>query len=69
MDFDNLLSGPSAAHWLGSDQMGRDTLARLIVGARIALSVSLGAVGLGVLPRGRGWVGRLWPTVAATDPG
>ena len=49
MDFDNLLSGPSAAHWLGSDQMGRDTLARLIVGARIALSVSLGAVGLGVL--------------------
>ena len=49
MDFDNLLSSPSAAHWLGSDQMGRDTLARLIVGARIALSVSLGAVGLGVL--------------------
>ena len=49
MDFDNLLSGPSAAHWLGSDQMGRDTLARLIVGARIALMVSLGAVGLGVL--------------------
>ena len=49
MDFDNLLSGPSAAHWLGSDQMGRDTLARLIVGARIALFVSLGAVGLGVL--------------------
>ena len=29
--------------------MGRDTLARLIVGARIALSVSLGAVSLGVL--------------------
>ncbi len=49
MDFDNLLSDPSAAHWLGSDQMGRDTLARLIVGARIALMVSLGAVGLGVL--------------------
>ena len=49
MDFDNLLSGPTAAHLLGSDQMGRDTLARLIVGARIALFVSLGAVGLGVL--------------------
>ncbi len=49
MDFENLLSGFSTEHWLGSDQMGRDTLARLIVGARVALLVSLGAVGLGVL--------------------
>ena len=49
MDFDNLLSGFSSQHLLGSDQMGRDTLARLIVGARIALMVSLGAVGLGAL--------------------
>ena len=49
MDFENLLSGFSAEHWLGSDQMGRDTLARLIVGAQVALMVSLGAVGLGVL--------------------
>ena len=49
MDFANLLSGVSAEHWLGSDQMGRDTLARLIVGAQVALLVSLGAVGLGVL--------------------
>ena len=29
--------GPSAAHWLGSDEMGRDTLARLTVGADRAL--------------------------------
>ena len=49
MDFDNLLSGMTTEHWLGTDQMGRDTLARLIVGARVALIVSLGAVGLGVL--------------------
>ena len=49
MDFANLLSGISAEHLLGSDQMGRDTLARLIVGAQVALMVSLGAVGLGVL--------------------
>ena len=49
MDFDNLLSGFSSQHLLGSDQMGRDTLARLIFGARIALMVSLGAVGLGAL--------------------
>lgn len=49
MDFDHLLSGISTEHWLGSDQMGRDTLARLIKGAQVALMVSLGAVGLGVL--------------------
>ena len=49
MDFDNLLQGISAEHWLGSDQMGRDTLSRLIYGARVALMVSLGAVGIGVI--------------------
>ena len=49
MDFDNLLQGISAEHWLGSDQMGRDTLSRLIYGARVALMVSLGAVGIGVV--------------------
>jgi peptide/nickel transport system permease protein len=49
MDFDNLLQGISADHVLGSDQMGRDTLSRLIYGARVALMVSLGAVGIGVV--------------------
>ena len=48
MDFDNLLQGISTEHLLGSDQMGRDTLSRLIYGARVALMVSLGAVGIGV---------------------
>lgn len=49
MDFDNLLQGISSEHLLGSDQMGRDTLSRLIYGARVALMVSLGAVGIGVI--------------------
>ena len=49
MDFDNLLSNISSTHLLGSDQLGRDTLARLIYGARIALIVCIGAIGLGVL--------------------
>ncbi len=49
MDFDNLLQGISREHVLGSDQMGRDTLSRLIYGARVALIVSLGAVGIGVI--------------------
>jgi peptide/nickel transport system permease protein len=42
MNFGALLKGPSGAHLLGTDQFGRDVLARLVWGAR--LSVSIGAV-------------------------
>jgi ABC-type dipeptide/oligopeptide/nickel transport system permease subunit len=49
MDFSNLLGEPSQAHPLGTDQLGRDVLSRLIVGSQTALSVSVGAVGLGVI--------------------
>jgi peptide/nickel transport system permease protein len=49
MDFDSLLAGLSLAHPFGTDQLGRDTLSRLILGARVAMEVSVGAVGLGVL--------------------
>ena len=42
MDFAALLKGPSRAHLLGTDQFGRDVLARLVWGAR--LSVGIGAV-------------------------
>jgi peptide/nickel transport system permease protein len=38
------LAGPSGAHWLGTDQLGRDVLSRLIFGARISLQISLYAV-------------------------
>ncbi|MBN1191604.1 MAG: ABC transporter permease [Dehalococcoidales bacterium] len=36
-----ILEGPSQAHWLGTDQLGRDTLSRLIYGARVSLMVGL----------------------------
>ncbi|WP_414475309.1 ABC transporter permease [Microvirga sp. M2] len=39
-----LLEGPSAAHWLGTDQVGRDILSRLIVGARLTLIIALASV-------------------------
>ena len=43
------LTGPSAQYMLGTDQLGRDLLSRLIVGARISLTVGLAATALNVL--------------------
>ena len=37
VDFSAVYAGPSAAHWLGADALGRDTLSRMIFGARTAL--------------------------------
>jgi peptide/nickel transport system permease protein len=38
------LKGPSAAHWLGTDQLGRDVLSRIIYGLRSSLLISVSAV-------------------------
>ena len=43
-DITNRLQGPSWDHLLGTDQLGRDILSRLIYGARVALSVALPGV-------------------------
>lgn len=40
------LEGISWEHWAGTDQLGRDTLSRLIWGARTALGIALTATGL-----------------------
>jgi peptide/nickel transport system permease protein len=40
---------PSAAAWLGTDQFGRDMLARLLHGARVSMLVSFSAVALAAL--------------------
>ncbi|MXX91720.1 MAG: ABC transporter permease [Boseongicola sp. SB0677_bin_26] len=42
------LQGPSAAHWLGTDQFGRDLLSRLLNGAPSTVYFGLGATLLGV---------------------
>jgi peptide/nickel transport system permease protein len=39
---------PSARHWLGTDQMGRDLLVRIMAGGRLSLLVGLGTVLLGI---------------------
>jgi peptide/nickel transport system permease protein len=38
------LQGPSAAHWFGTDELGRDILSRIIFGARISMLVGAGVV-------------------------
>ena len=64
-DFSAALTGPSRAHVLGTDQLGRDMLSRTLSGARLSLLVAAGTVLLSVgcgVPLGlvsglrRGWV-------------
>jgi peptide/nickel transport system permease protein len=61
-------TAPSAAHWLGTDELGRDALTRLLAGGRISLAVglagALAATGLGTVVGAlagyfRGWVDEL----------
>jgi peptide/nickel transport system permease protein len=39
------LEAPGAHHWLGTDQLGRDTLSRVLVGTRTAMTVALSSIG------------------------
>src|SRR5678816_1567147 len=43
-DFRAMQKPPSEAHWFGTDQIGRDTLSRVMYGAQSSLTVALGAV-------------------------
>ncbi len=62
------LKGPSASHWLGTDQFGRDVLSRIIHGWRASLAISVAAVALALFVGGtlgllaafyRGWLERI----------
>lgn len=78
VDFLAFYAGPSAAHWLGTDGLGRDLLSRMIFGARTALlgpllvvvfSTVLGIL-LGLLAGWRGgWIdavlGRIFDVIFA----
>ncbi|MFT7592792.1 MAG: peptide/nickel transport system permease protein [Paracoccaceae bacterium] len=48
-DLINALQYPSAQHWLGTDDLGRDVLSRLIFGCRIALIAAAEATSLAVI--------------------
>jgi peptide/nickel transport system permease protein len=49
MDASLSLGPPSASHWLGTDQLGRDVLTRLIYGARLSLQISVYAVAFALI--------------------
>jgi len=49
IDVGNRFQPPSAAHWLGTDQLGRDVLSLLMVGAQSSILVAFLSVGLGAL--------------------
>ncbi len=68
IDVPNKLQSPSAAHWMGTDPIGRDVASLLLVGARNSILVGVIAVGIGLLvgtalgllaAARRGWVEEL----------
>lgn len=68
LDFQARLAAPSLAHWLGTDEFGRDVLSRILVGAWGSVSISLLTVlfatiagtAIGLLSGyARGWIDRV----------
>jgi len=49
IDWDALEVGPNAAHWFGTDLIGRDLFARIMLGARVSLMAALIATTVSVL--------------------
>jgi peptide/nickel transport system permease protein len=48
-DLNSVNTGPSSAHWFGTDQIGRDVFSRVLAGARTVMVVALAATVLGTV--------------------
>jgi len=46
LDVLNRFSAPSGAHWLGTDQLGRDLYSRMVHGAAVAMQVALSSIAI-----------------------
>lgn len=46
LDTKRILTPPSRSHWLGTDQLGRDVLSRVVYGSRVSLAVGFVSVGI-----------------------
>lgn len=73
IDLDHVLASPSAAHWLGTDEFGRDVAARAMLGARISATIAIETVAIAIFTGTlfgifagflRGWTDRLVMTVS-----
>jgi peptide/nickel transport system permease protein len=67
-DLTKTLQSPSADHWFGTDELGRDVLSRVIHGSRIAVTVGLASIVLAlfigvILGSVSGYLGRAWDAV------
>ncbi|KRE16804.1 hypothetical protein ASE66_09085 [Bosea sp. Root483D1] len=65
IDPDAFSMPPSAAHWFGTDEIGRDVLARVLHGATVSLQVVIFAIGLALVAGSllglvSGWLGGRW---------
>lgn len=65
IDPDAFSMPPSAAHWFGTDEIGRDVLSRVLHGATVSLQVVIFAIGLALIAGSllglvSGWLGGRW---------
>jgi len=58
-DLDHRYASPGRDHWLGTDQLGRDYLARMLVGGRLSLTVGVLAAAVAMV------IGTAWGSIAA----
>lgn len=49
IDLDHALEPPSASHWFGTDESGRDLYSRVVHGTRESLLIGIGAAGVAIL--------------------
>ncbi len=49
LEIKGLLEGPSSSHWMGTDELGRDVLTRVLYGARVSIVVGLGTAAIALI--------------------